>query len=235
MTRLHATLVLLVLSMHSACCLLLGRPLTTPLSRTPVPSMKGRGTRGMPGKGVKPPAGSGMQRDMKTRMQKRDFDRDEWTLVAAKGELGSEMGATKAVEAGMAPQGQNYIWSLIRGDDGDGEGSTVYATDGSCRACTFPLFSSSVDKDADGNMRLTCGSCGTVYSLEDGQVIEWLPGKNPIQWAAQQLNKAKEAAPINLLMTRVSKAGRIYLRLPDGTLKAEKTAAERAAELAGSR
>ena len=40
-------------------------------------------------------------------------------------------------------------------------------------------------------MRLTRGSCGTVYGLEDGQPIEWLPGKNPIQWAAQQLDKAK--------------------------------------------
>jgi hypothetical protein len=46
---------------------------------------------------------------MKKRFQKRDFDRDEWTLVAEKGELGSEMGSTKAVEAGMAPMGQNYI------------------------------------------------------------------------------------------------------------------------------
>jgi hypothetical protein len=34
-------------------------------------------------------------------------------------------------------------------------------------------------------------------------------------------------------MTRGSKAGRVYLRLPDGTLKETKTAAERAAELAG--
>ena len=232
MTR-SAILGLLVLSMHGACCLLLGRPLTAPLSRAPAPSMKGRGTRGMPGKGVRPPPGSAAQSEMKKRMQKRDFDRDEWTLVAEKGELGSEMGSTKAVEAGMAPMGQNYIWCLVRGDDGDGEGSKTYATDGSCRACTFPLSSSSASKDADGKMRLTCGSCGTVYSLEDGQPIEWLPGKNPIQWAAQQLNKAKVPGPINLLMTRVSKAGRVYLRLPDGTLKATKTAAERAAELAG--
>ena len=56
---------------------------------------------------------------------------------------------------------------------------------------TFPLSSTSASKEADGKMRLTRGSCGIVYGLEDGQPIEWLPGKIPIQRAAQQLDKAK--------------------------------------------
>merc|ERR1719247_333834 len=99
--------------------------------------MKGKGTRGMPGKGVRPPAkGLGKGNSVKDRMMKNDRDRSEWTLVASKEELGKEFGSTMAVEAGMSPQGSNYIWTLIRGDDGDGEGSTVWATDGSCRACT---------------------------------------------------------------------------------------------------
>ena len=228
------TFSLLVLVLHNVACLHVGMPAarTEEPRRCVTPIMKGRGTRGMPGKGVKPPSGSGFQSGMKDRMQKRDFERSEWTLVAEKGELGSSLGATKAVEAGMAPQGQNFIWSLIRGEDGDGEGSTVYATGGSCRACTFPLFNGKCEKKGD-EFTLTCGSCGTKYSLEDGSPIEWLPGNGPIQWAAQQLNKAKEPSNINLLMTRVSRAGRIYIRLPDGTLPAMKTAEQRAAELSG--
>lgn len=205
------------------------------VSRTRVaasPSMKGRGTRGMPGKGVRPPPGSGMQKNLKDKMSKKDFQRSEWTLVAEKGELGSEFGASKAVEAGMSPQGQNYIWALVRGDDGDAEGSTVYATDGSCRACTFPMTGAKASMEG-GVKKITCPSCGTSHDLESGEPIEWLPGNGPIQWAAQQLNKAKEPANINLMMTRVSRAGRIYIRLPDGTLPIAKTAAQRAAELAG--
>ena len=89
-----------------------------------------------------------------------------------------------------------------------------------------------VDKAADGSMTMTCQSCGTIHSLEDGDVVEWLPGNGPIQWAAQQLNKAKQPEKVNLLMTRVSRSGRVYVRLPDGTLPMAKTAAERAAELA---
>ena len=63
------------------------------VSRTRVaasPSMKGRGTRGMPGKGVRPPPGSGMQKNLKDKMSEGFHDRR--TLVAEKGELGSEFG-----------------------------------------------------------------------------------------------------------------------------------------------
>ena len=194
--------------------------------------MKGKGTRGMPGKGVRPPTGSGMQKSMKKRMAKRDFDNGEWTFVAAKEDLASECGATKAVEAGMSPNGQNYIWTIIRGDDGDGEGSTVYCTDGSCRACQFPTMNSNVEKAADGSLNMRCQSCGTIHSLEDGSPIEWLPGNGPIQWAAAQLNKAKQPEKVNLLMTRVSRSGRVYVRLPDGTLPMARTPEQRAAELA---
>lgn len=122
-------------------------------------------------------------------------------------------------------------WTLVRGDDGDGEGSTVYATDGSCRACQFPTTNVKVSKET-GEMTMECGSCGTKHSLETGEPVDWLPGNNPIQWAAQQLNKAKQPEKINLMKTRVSKACRVYVRLPDGTLKAAKTAAQRADELA---
>lgn len=191
--------------------------------------MKGKGSRGMPGKAVRPAAG--MQTSVKSRLQKKDFQRSEWTLVANKDDLGSAMGDTLAVEAGQSPQGQNYIWTLIRGDDGVGEDSTVFCTDGSCRACQFPMIKGQVTKE-DGAMVIGCPACGTKYSLEDGSVLNWLPANGPAQWAAAQLNKNKEPTAAGSLMTRVSKAGRIYVRLPDGTLKITKTAAERAEELA---
>ena len=52
--------------------------------------------------------------------------------------------------------------------------------------------------------------------------------------ATKALNKDKEPRSINLLSTRTSQAGRIYVRLPDGTLALTKSAADRAAELAGT-
>ena len=45
-------------------------------------------------------------------------------------------------------------------------------------------------------------------------------------------NKGKEQMDAGLLKTRTAQSGRIYVRLPDGTLKMTKTAEDRAAELA---
>jgi hypothetical protein len=161
--------------------------------------------------------GKTMQRSVSEKMKRKDFERSEWTLVAEKEELGSDFGNTKAVEAGMSPQGQNFIWTLVRGEDGTGEGSTVYATDGSCRACSFPLMNATVTKE-NGVATMECKNCGSSWSLENGSSVDWLPGDGPLQWAAQQLNKKKEPGNINILMTRVSRAERVYVRLPDGTL-----------------
>merc|ERR1719440_2282223 len=101
-----------------------GAPCTHPVSAARCVSrveMKGRGSRGMPGKGATGPGtGGGFTKGSKSRMQKRDFERDEWTAVALKGELGDEIGSTMAVEAGQSPMGQNYIWTLVRGEDGAG-------------------------------------------------------------------------------------------------------------------
>jgi len=201
--------------------------------------MKGRGTMGMPGKGVKPPSGSGMQKGVKRRMQQRDFGRSEWTLVAEKGDLSDDVGATLVVEAGQSPMGQNYIWTLIRSETGAGalrgdeESSNVYATDGSCRACTFPMSKSTISKVEGGDV-LTCASCGSKFAMEDGAVIEWLPGEGPVQWLAKQVNSNKEEMAAGVLPTRVSKGGRVYVRLPDGTLPITKTAQDRADELSGA-
>jgi nitrite reductase/ring-hydroxylating ferredoxin subunit len=144
--------------------------------------------------------------------------------VAEKGELGAATGSTKAVAAGQAPQGQEYIWTLVRGEplvegaDDAWERTTVYATDGSCRACLFPLTNGATTKEADGGHSLTCGLCGTRYSLDTGEVLDFLPGDNPVRWAAKLANEKKGPTTATVLKTRVSKALRSYLRLPDGTL-----------------
>lgn len=211
--------------------------------RASTPLMKGQGTRGMPGKAVRPPPGSGFNKASKKRMQQRDFKNSEWTLVAEKGQLGESFGSTLAVEAGQSPQGQNFIWTLVRGEAGAGapgmedkDASNVYATDGSCRACTFPMTKATAGKEADGTVSLTCTSpfCNTQYSMEKGEVLKWFPGNNPVQKMAAKMNEDKEQMPASILPTRVSQSGRIYVRLPDGTLPITKTAADRAAELAGT-
>lgn len=131
--------------------------------------------------------------------------------------------------------GQNYIWTLIRAEEGagalDGDFSNVYATDGSCRACTFPNSNCVVAKDApDGGYSMTCSSCGSKFALEDGAVMDWLPGNGPVQWMAKKLNENKEQMNAGVLKTRVSQSGRVYVRLPDGTLPISKTAEDRANE-----
>merc|ERR1719247_1272443 len=191
----------------------------------------------MPGKGVRPPPGAGMNKDSKKKMQKRELTRDEWTLVATKDELGEEVGSTMAVEAGQSPMGQNYIWTLIRGPDGAGQFtddvySNVYATDGSCVACTFPMIKATIEEEAPGQYSVNCPACGSSWALDDGSVLKWLPGANPAQFLAKKLNENKQETRTNILKTRVSKSGRVYVRLPDGTLKIQETAAERAAKLA---
>jgi len=191
----------------------------------------------MPGKGATATGSSagGFTSKSKNRMSKRDFEKSEWTLVAEKGELGDEIGSTKAVEAGMSPMGQNYVWTLFRGEEGAGaiaDGySNVYATDGSCVSCTSPNFNSKLEKQ-DGEYVMNCGACGSVFSMETGAVLKWLPGEGPVQWMAQQMNAKKEEQPTNVLKTRVSQSGRVYVRLPDGTLPMAKSAADRAAEAA---
>jgi len=170
-------------------------------------------------------------------MQQRDFSKSEWTLVANKGDLGETAGSTLAVEAGQSPQGQNFIWTLVRGSETDEDGCNVFATDGSCRACSFPLTKGVYGREADGTASISCSSCGSKFSLDReraGEVIQWLPGEGPIQWMAKNLNSNKEQMAAGLLPTRVSQAGRIYVRLPDGTLPITKTAADRAAELSGT-
>uniref|UniRef100_A0A7S0LNZ6 Rieske domain-containing protein n=1 Tax=Coccolithus braarudii TaxID=221442 RepID=A0A7S0LNZ6_9EUKA len=192
-------------------------------SRTAVVDMKGRGSRGMPGK-----ATGYRERDnegMKKRMQKRDFDKKEWVQVVSSidEEMGTEPGATKAVTAGITPRGQDFIWCLIRGnpavpEGGDQVEEKVFAVDGSCRCCQFPMSAGKLGSEPDGSYSFECGLCGTKYSLDNGEVLEFLPKKNPAQWAAALPNESKGPQKTVVLPARVSKAGKVYLRLPDGTL-----------------
>ena len=73
--------------------------------------------------------------------------------------------------------------------------------------------------EPDGSYGITCGLCGTKYSLEDGSVLEFLPKRNPAQWAAALANERKGPQKMVTLPARVSKSGKVYLRLPDGTLQ----------------
>ena len=68
----------------------------------------------VPGKANKRPSGGSPVRE---RMEKDDFQkRKEWVRVLDDvSELGEEVGSTKAVQAGVTPQGQEFIWCLVRG------------------------------------------------------------------------------------------------------------------------
>ena len=235
--RCLSSLALLLLSSPDALGLQVGHSLTTS-SRASSPMMKGRGSRGMPGKGATATGaqGGGFTKNSKKKMQQKDFQKDEWTLVAEKGELGAEVGSTLAVEAGQSPQGQNYVWALVRGEPGpddDDEETKVYATDGACISCQFPMNKAVITKE-DGKQLLDCKTCGSQWDLMDGSVHKWLPGEGLGQIAMKAINKDKEQRPINLLTTRTSQADRVYLRLPDGTLKITESAADRAAALSGA-
>lgn len=155
---------------------------------------------------------------VKKRMQKREFDKSrEWVRVLDDiSELGEDLGSTKAVAAGVTPKGEDYIWCLVRGRKvADGGRPQVFAVDGLCRSCQFPLLNSAVSSDASS---LTCSLCGTKYSLEDGAVLDFLPKSNPLQWMTALANEKKGPEKMAVLPTRVSESGKVYLRLPDGTL-----------------
>ena len=66
--------------------------------------MKGKGSRGIPGKATSGRTASGGITDKaKKKFEIDDFNaKSEWTLVAEKGDLGAETGSTKAVAAGVA-------------------------------------------------------------------------------------------------------------------------------------
>lgn len=184
----------------------------------------------MPKKATMQP-GQMVNTGLKSRMAKRDFDeRKEWVPVARLDEI-EAVGATKAVGAGKQPgrmgptgwtEGAEYIWCLVRGEPSvDAESKqvteTVYAVDGSCRCCQFPMTAAQYSQTG-GREELTCGCCGTKYALDNGEVLEFLPKSNPIQWATALRVGDKEPQRMASLPTRVSKSGRVYLRLPDNTM-----------------
>mmetsp|Transcript_119215 Transcript_119215/g.210826 ORF Transcript_119215/g.210826 Transcript_119215/m.210826 type:complete len:281 (+) Transcript_119215:64-906(+) len=173
----------------------------------------------------------GFDQYSKKRMMQMDKDASEWVEILLDGELGNETGATKAVEAGVSPQGQDYLWTVCRGDPAGteyedlSEQKSVFCLDGNCRVCVFPLFNGEVGREEDGTYSISCGLCGTKYSLETGEVIDFLPAKNPVQWIQKNLNGKKDPKEMKagMLPTRISKSGRVRVRLPDGTLVRGKT------------
>jgi nitrite reductase/ring-hydroxylating ferredoxin subunit len=183
---------------------------------------------------------------MRKDMLKKDFEKNkkQWVLVAKIAEDLPELGATKLVTAGKSPGGVEYPWCLVRGgvakvpaaSPGDGaegdakgdakasenEGTQVFAVDGACRCCRFPLPTATFDTEADGEPTLTCACCGTKYSLKNGNCIEFMPANNPLQWAAMKLDSGglkdkPEMRQMAIVPTRVTKAGNVFVRVPDGT------------------
>lgn len=176
--------------------------------------------------------GDTVNKGLKSRMQRREFaERKEWVPVARLEDIPA-VGDTKAVGAGRAPgkmglsgweDGAEYIWCLVRGEDSVAEGETeptetVFAIDGSCRTCKFPLTAGELSTMA-GRQVFSCKCCGTTFALDNGEVLEFLPKKNPLQWATSLRVGGTEPMPTASLPTRISKAGRVYLRLPDNTIQ----------------
>merc|ERR1712032_426651 len=141
-----------------------------------------------------------------------------------------ELGATKAVGAGKQPgrmgptgwtDGPEYIWTLVRGEPTVEDGvatDKVFAIDGACRICQFPMPTGEYSA-TEGRESFTCKCCGTKWALDNGEVLEFLPKSNPIQWAtALRVGNEATAQPCACLTTRISKSGLVYLRLPDNTI-----------------
>mmetsp|Transcript_33224 Transcript_33224/g.107445 ORF Transcript_33224/g.107445 Transcript_33224/m.107445 type:complete len:233 (+) Transcript_33224:66-764(+) len=195
--------------------------------------MKGKPSRGMPKKATTQP-GDMVNTGVKKRMMVRDFqDKNEWVKVGKLAELVPAIGATKAVEAGRAPgamgptgfsEGSTYIWCLVHGELSGAEAAgdakdKVFAVDGACRTCQFPLTQAQYAAGGGGNEQtITCGLCGTKYSLESGKTVDFLPGDNPIRFAAKLANEKNGPQRLGSLPTRVSKSGNIFIRLPDNTI-----------------
>jgi len=171
---------------------------------------------------------------VKKRMMTRDFnEKKEWANVGKVAELVPEIGNCKAVEAGRAPggagptgfqAGNTYIWCLVRGQktagtEGEGAGDKVFAVDGACKTCQFPLTKGEYDAGGGGNPEtLRCSCCGTKYNLLSGETLEFLPGDNPMRWVAKTANEKNGPQRLASLPTRVSQSGNIFLRLPDNTI-----------------
>lgn len=169
--------------------------------------------------------GSGKYDALAKMLKKKEDAKKEWVRVCSQSEVGNETGSTKAVEAGFNPQGQPFIWTLIRADPppadmnvSDQSKTSFWAVDGQCRCCVWPMINAKTEKE-NGRWALRCGLCGTQYSLEDGQTTDWLPARNPIEWVQKRANEKKEKDQgMGILQTRVNEDGTVDIRVPDGTL-----------------
>ena len=120
----------------------------------------------------------------------------------------------------------------------------MFATDGACRACKFPLTQGvwsgaqagcdeqtltcpacgspgAAGRRRGGGVRVTCsrhGLVGTRYSLESGEPLDFLPGDNPVRWLAKVANEKNGPQRLAVLPTRVSQSGAVYVRLPENTI-----------------
>ena len=226
--------LLLALALLGACGAWTPQPLLhappRPASRGAASSiaMKKRQGARMPGKAMQRPPTENVA--LKRKMKGKDFaESDDWVPVLEKADaaefLAGEVGSTKAVQAGQDYKGNEFIWSLMLGEEEEQEDGqvarTVYAMDGSCRQCKFPMLEGKYSRE-DGVPSVSCPVCGNVNDLSTGEVTTFLPANNPVQWAAKLANEKDGPQRLAVLPTRVSKAGRLFLRLPDGTLNGDR-------------
>ena len=145
--------LLLALALLGACGAWTPQPLLhappRPASRGAASSiaMKKRQGARMPGKAMQRPPTENVA--LKRKMKGKDFaESDDWVPVLEKADaaefLAGEVGSTKAVQAGQDYKGNEFIWSLMLGEEEEQEDGqvarTVYAMDGSCRQCKFPML-----------------------------------------------------------------------------------------------
>ena len=87
---------------------------------------------------------------------------------------------------------------------------TVYAMDGSCRQCKFPMLEGKYSRE-DGVPSVSCPVCGNVND-EAGEVTTFLPANRCV--GGELANEKDGPQRLAVLPTRVSKAGRLSCACP---------------------
>ena len=85
---------------------------------------------------------------LKRKMKGKDFaESDDWVPVLEKADaaaLAGEVGLDEGVQAGQDYKGNEFIWSLMLGEEEEQEDGqvarTAYAMDGLCRQCKFLML-----------------------------------------------------------------------------------------------
>ncbi|KAH7295310.1 hypothetical protein KP509_27G042300 [Ceratopteris richardii] len=153
-----------------------------------VPPEKGRG------RSARKASAQGLQR----MMRNKDPDMQGWIEVTTVSDFVE--GKNKAI----IHDNKGYVL-VKKGDD-------LRAIAANCTSCKFPIIEGKVSQPDDGALDITCPLCHTRFSLEDGAVLQYCPKDGPLQWFIGTLKEKATPEAAKIIPTRVSKAGRVYLR-----------------------